>query len=62
MKKPVNPFFAGDKAKFEGLVPPKFILKFINKNGHSNDTRVYYCHKMLLQDMIEEWGTDDMIL
>ena len=47
--------------KLEGVIAPKYVLKTISKNGES-DTRVYYCKNLLISEMIENWGTVDLIL
>ena len=49
------------KSKLEGVIPPKYVLKTVAKNG-SSDTRVYYCKSLLITEMIEFWGTKDIIL
>jgi len=48
-------------SKAEGVIPPKYILKFIYKSGEA-DTRVYYCQRQLISDMLEQWGSVDIIL
>ena len=49
------------KSKLEGVIAPKYVLKTIAKNG-SSETRVYYCKSLLITEMIEYWGTVDIIL
>ena len=42
--KPVGkPGRGRNKAKPEGIVPPKYILKIIDKRGRDACTRVYFC-------------------
>ena len=43
------------------MIPPKFILKMIDKTGAASTT-VYYCKNMLINYLIENMGTYDLIL
>lgn len=49
------------KSKLDGVIAPKYVLKTLAKNGCS-DTRVFYCKSLLITEMIEFWGTKDIIL
>ena len=53
--------YGRQKTKPEGVTPPKYVLKTVSKNGGS-DTRVYFCKNLLISDMIEYWGSLDLIL
>ena len=48
--------------KGEGIVPPKFILKIIEKTNRSAVTNVYFCKNALITDLIENWGKSDLIV
>ena len=41
--KPADKQRGRNKAKPDGIVPPKYILKIIEKNGRDATARVYFC-------------------
>ena len=45
----------------DGVIPPKYVLKLIMKNGAS-ETRVYFDKNVLIGDLNENWGRYDMFL
>lgn len=45
----------------DGIITPKFILKFVAKNG-SAETKVYYDKNLMLADMIEKWGNCEILM
>ena len=49
------------QAQSEGIIPPKYILKAVDKSGQA-ETWVYFCKAQLISDMIEHWGSCDLIL
>ena len=49
------------KPSSNGVFPPKYILKMVSKDG-SAQTHVYYCKSQLFEDLIESWGTCDLII
>ena len=60
--KPVDKQRGRNKAKPEGIVPPKYILKIIEKTGRDATARVYFCRNQLLGDLSEYWGRCDLIV
>ena len=36
---------------------PKYVLKFIQRDGSTTNTQVYYSKNQLIADMIESWGS-----
>ena len=49
------------QTRTDSVIPPKFILKMVEKSGAS-DTLVYYCKNKLINFMMEVWGSCDLIL
>lgn len=47
--------------RVDSVIPPKYILKIVDKSGAS-DTRVFYCKNQLVSCMMEAWGSMDLIL
>lgn len=48
--------------KEKGIIPPKYVLKYMGKHVNDAETLVYYCKNQLIADMIELWGTVDMMV
>ena len=47
--------------KGEGVMPPKYILKFLDSSGRSQ-TRAFYDKQCLISDVVELRGTCDIII
>ena len=45
----------------DGVIPPKYVLKFIEKNG-ATETRVYFDKNVMIGDLNENWGRFDIFL
>ena len=50
------------KTKGEGVFPPKYIFKYMEKRKNDATIRVYYCKNQLIADLIEFWGQFDIIV
>ena len=50
------------KHKIDGVIPPKYTVKIIEKNMRSASIRVYFGKNELITDLLEQWGKCDLIV
>ena len=55
-------FQTRDNKLNDGIIRPKFVLKFVEKHYGMAETRVYYDKNVMMGDMVERWGTCDILL
>ena len=50
------------KPKEVGHLPPKYVLKTMERGQRSAFTRIYFDKNSLLTDCVEYWGKSDMVV
>ena len=50
------------KEKIDGVIPPKYTLKIIEKNCQNATVRLYFGKNELITDLLEQWGKCDLIV